>query len=135
MAEAPPPRASPQPPGESFGPETVTGVHRALRHDLNWQGAKLTIAMVVVAVSTAFAAYRFILGEALAQTDAGMRVVGEVSKALDARITTLEKRFDRYDAKVDRQTEQLELALDALHVPQRVRPEPLPPLADAGVKK
>lgn len=97
-------------------------VKKAMRSELNWQGAKLTVATVVVAVGTAFGAFTFIRNEARAQTDAGMQVETAERKALEVRVQTLEKRFDRFDQKMD-------AALDALRVPQSARPPPLP---DAG---
>jgi hypothetical protein len=63
---------------------SIRVVKNAMRSELNWQGAKLTIATVVVAVGTAFGAYRVVLSEALAQTDAG---VAPVLK----RVETLER--------------------------------------------
>lgn len=93
-------------------------VKKAMRKELNMQGAKLTVATAVVAVGTAFGAYRFVLSEAAAQTDAGMRVQAAEQKALDVRVTTLEKRFDRFDQKMD-------ALLDANHVPASKRPPPL----------
>lgn len=91
MAE--PPRFTPVPDYPPDLPrETPSGVHRALKTDLNWQGAKLTIAMGVIAVGTAFGAYRAILSEAAAQTDAGIRVH-------EQRLGTLEeqRRADRVE--------------------------------------
>lgn len=127
------PRPSPGlgfPPDLPDEPKTdpaIRAVKEGMRSELNWQGAKLTIMTAVVAVATAFGAYRFVLGEAAAQTDAGMRVQAAEQKALDARVTTLEKRFDRFEDRTDK---QMNAALDALRVPQSVRPPPL----DGGAK-
>src|SRR5258706_4434489 len=90
-------------------------VKQAMRQELNWQGAKLTIVTAVFAIGTVFGAYRFMLSEAAAQTDAGMKVQAAETQALNARVTTLEKRFDRFDAKMD-------ALLDAAHVPASKRP-------------
>jgi hypothetical protein len=120
MPELRPTPRPPSPPLDEPGTDpALRAVKADMRSELNWQGAKLTIAMSVVAVATAFGAYRFVLNEAAAQTDAGMRVQAGEQKALEARITTLEKRFDRFDAKMD-------AALDALRVPQSARPPPMP---------
>lgn len=79
--------------------ETPSGLHEIRVRELNWQGAKLTIAMVVVAVGTAFGAYRVVLGEALAQTDAGMAPIKQ-------RVDTLEQqqkelRSDVHEVQTD----------------------------------
>ncbi len=112
-------------------PETPSGVHRAMKSEMNWQGAKMTVAMVVVAVSTAFGAYRVILGEALAQTDAGIKVEAAQREALQTRVRTTEKSVERLEDKVDRQSQKMDLVLDALRVPERLRPEPMP-MRDGG---
>ncbi len=107
--------------------ETVTGVHRALKHDLNWQGAKLTIAMVVVAISTAFAGYWKIIGDARAQAvDAGLVTKGQA----DATQRELERyqhesgnRLDRLEAGQGRTDAKLDAVLSAMRVPN---PAPAP---------
>lgn len=118
MAE--PPRMTPAPfrpdlPEEPKTDPAIRVVKKAMRKELNWQGAKLTIATAVVAVGTAFGAYRAILSEAAAQTDAGVRVLAAEQRAIDVRLTTTEKRLDRFDDKLD-------LLLDAARVPQWKRP-------------
>jgi len=105
-------------PAEEKTDPAIRVVKRQMRSELNWQGAKLTIATAVIAVGTAFGAYRFVLSEAAAQTDAGMRVQAAELKAVEVRVETLEKRFDRFDQKMD-------AALDALRVPQSARPPPV----------
>lgn len=124
MAKTDPPRASPHPlfppelPNESKTDPSIRVVKKAMRKELNWQGAKLTVATAVVAVGTAFGAYRAVLAEAAAQTDAGVRVMAAEQRALDARVTTMEKRLDRVDDKLD-------LLLDAARVPMWKRPAPM----------
>ena len=121
MADAPRPSPRPDIPpdhGEEKTDPAIRAVKQTMRSELNWQGAKLTVATAVVAIGTAFGAYRFVLGEAAAQTDAGVRVLAAEQKAMDTRLTTLEKRFDRFDAKMD-------LLLDAQRVPRSLRPPPL----------
>jgi hypothetical protein len=97
------PRPSPRPPeppdDEPQTDPNIRVVKTAMRKELNLQGAKLTIATAVVAVSTAFGAYMFIMNQALAQTDAG---VGPVVK----RVETLEQqqkelRGDVHEVQMD----------------------------------
>ena len=90
----------------------------------------IVIAIGAVAAAVV-AAIIFVDNRVAAQTDAGVRVEHETLKAQDARLTTLEKRFDRYDAKQDRQTELIEAVADQLRVPESRRPAPVPPL-DGG---
>ena len=68
------------------------------------------------------AAITFVDNRVAAQVDAGVRVQAAELKAIDARVTTMEKRLDRVDDKLD-------LLLDAARVPQWKRPPPL----DGGV--
>lgn len=76
------------------------------------------IGVAVVSISTAFGAYRVVLSEAAAQTDAGVRVLSAELRGHESRLTTSEKRVDRMDDKLD-------LLLDAARVPQWKRPPPL----------
>lgn len=78
------------------------------------------IGVVLVAV---VASIVFVDNRVAAQTDAGVAVIKAENKAMDARVTTLEKRFDRFDQKMD-------LLLDAQRVPEWKRPPPL----DGGVR-
>ncbi len=96
-------------------------------------------AVVVATGATAaglFASFTYLDNRVQAQTrDAGelMRMkVDESLKGQEARLTTLEKRFDRYDAKQDRQTELIEMVADQLKVSKRDRPPPVPPLSPDG---
>jgi hypothetical protein len=111
--------ASPKPP--SNPPEkTQTGEFRAVvqpmldEHDnkLTWRSVLIAITSVAVGTVTAII---FVDNRVRAETDAGMQVQSAELKAVDARVTTLEKRFDRFDAKMD-------ALLDAAHVPQSKRP-------------
>lgn len=100
MAEIVPSPQPPLPPLEE--PKTdpaIRIVKKSMRKELSWQGAKLTIMTSVVAVGTAFGAYRVVLSEAAAQTDAGVRVH-------EQRITTLEQqqketRSDLHELQMD----------------------------------
>lgn len=122
MAEVPPPAASPRPPLNPLDEmKTDPSLHAALqRHD-----NKLTVRSVFIAVGAVatgvIAGLMFIDARVAAAADAGVRVVTAEQKGLDARVTTLEKRFDRFDTKLD-------LALDAMRVPQWKRP----PSEDGG---
>lgn len=71
MAEHPEPKTDPG----------LKAMRSKLHSELNWQGAKLTVAMCVVAVGTAFGAYVFILNDARAQT-----------APLEKRVETLEEQ-------------------------------------------
>jgi hypothetical protein len=94
------------------------------RHD-----NKLTVRSIMVAVGAVtagvIAAVLFVDNRVAAQTDAGIKGVVEQVKGQDARLTTLEKRFDRFDEKLDRASEQNEIMLDRLGVPKWKRPPPL----------
>ena len=121
----PPPAATPQLkalPAEEKTDPLIRVVAEKMHSELNWQGAKLTVATAVIAVGTAFAAFTFIHNDARAQTDAGMKPVVETQKAQDARLTTLEKRFDRFEERNDK---QMNLLLDEAGVPKSKRPPPL----------
>lgn len=107
--------------------ETPSGLHRIRVSELNWQGAKLTIAMCVVSVGTAFGAYRFIVGEARAQTDAGM-------KEHEARLTAVEQqvpqlREELHEARQD--SHDLYRAVMEGKRSERLE-KPLPPLPKDG---
>jgi hypothetical protein len=111
--------ASPKPPANP--PEkTQTGEFRAVvqpmldEHDnkLTWRSVLIAITSVAVGTITAII---FVDNRVRAETDAGMQVQSAELKAVDARVTTLEKRFDRFDAKMD-------ALLDAAHVPASKRP-------------
>jgi hypothetical protein len=107
--------------------ETPSGLHRIRVSELNWQGAKLTIAMCVVAVGTAFGAYKFIISEARAQTDAGM-------KGLESRVVAVEQqvpqlREELHEARQD--THDLYRAIMEGKRSERLE-RPLPPLPKDG---
>lgn len=100
MAEIVPSPRPPAPPlDEPKTDPAIRIVKKSMRKELNWQGAKLTIMTSVVAVGTAFGAYRVVLSEAAAQTDAGVRVH-------EQRIVTLEQqqqqtRTDLHEVQTD----------------------------------
>jgi len=57
-----------------------------LKHTLSVNDAKLVVMAIVVAVGTAFGAYRVVLNEARAQTDAGVEEVKWGQTRLDQRL-------------------------------------------------
>lgn len=91
---------------------------------------KLTVRSVIVAIGAVCTGVAAVLiffdNRVHAQTDAGVQVMTEKHEALKARVETLEKRFDRFEDRTDKQMNAL---LDAAHVPESKRP---PPLKDAG---
>jgi hypothetical protein len=103
-----------------------------LRSELNWQGAKLTIAMVVVAIGTAFGAYEFILNEARAQTDAGVKGhetrLSAVEQTATADRAQNNTRFQRLEEGQLRTDKKLDALLDRLNVPN-----PAPAPKDGGM--
>jgi hypothetical protein len=135
MSEHPRPQASPRPPtnqelddGRELTPaEGVVSIELLRRKlaELPAPHSRLStlltaIGVVLVAV---VASIVFVDNRVAAQTDAGVAVIKAENKAMDARVTTLEKRFDRFDQKMD-------LLLDAQRVPEWKRPPPL----DGGVR-
>lgn len=121
MAEIPRPSPARRPdirPDIDDEPKTDPGLQAAfMRHD-----NKLTMRSIVIAAGTLAtglaAVLVFLDNRVAAQTDAGVAVMRAEQKAIDARVTTMEKRLDRVDDKLD-------LLLDAARVPQWKRPPPL----------
>lgn len=119
MADVPRPAQGPRPPSPPLEePQTDPSLSAALaRHD-----NKLTVRSVLIAAgavaSGVVLALNFVDNRVAAQTDAGVAVIKAEQKAVDARVTTMEKRLDRVDDKLD-------LLLDAARVPQWKRPAPL----------
>lgn len=76
---------------------TKTGEHPVtngeLKRALSLNDVKLVAVAITVAVGTAFGAYRVVLGEAKAQTDAGVQV-------LERRLTTVEQRQQQQAADI-----------------------------------
>lgn len=118
MAKTDPPRPSPRPmfpPELPNEPKTDPHLRAALdRHD-----NKLTVRSVLIAggalVAGITTAIIFVDNRVAAQTDAGVRVLAAEQRAIDTRLTTTEKRLDRFDDKLD-------LLLDAARVPAWKRP-------------
>ncbi len=118
-----PPRPSPRP---SYDRPDIDGddqktdpnLHAALRRHDN----KLTLRSFVIAAGALATGVASVLmfrdDRVAAATDAGVAVLKAEQKGLDARTTTLEKRLDRVDDKLD-------LLLDAARVPAWKRPPPL----------
>lgn len=117
--------------------DTPSGLHPVLKKDMRRAfriNELLTAAIaVLVGMGTLWVGQYVFVGQARAQgREAAEQAVAEVKAqqaAIDARLTTLEKKTDRADAKTDRQDQQINLALDALRVPKGWRPPPVPPLA------
>lgn len=134
MAEAPGPLPSRRPeyaPELPDEPKTDPGSMvdaDYVKRKLEQQGHKLTLRSMAAAIAavatTVVAGLIFIDNRVAAQTDAGVRVLDAQQKGIDARVTTMEKRLDRVDDKLD-------LLLDAARVPKWKRPVPL--TADGGV--
>lgn len=87
---------------------------------------KLTLRSIVVAVAAVGAAVvtgiLFVDNRVQAQVDAGVRVQAAEVRGIDTRVTTLEKRFDRFEERTDK---QMNAVLDALRVPETKRPPKL----------
>lgn len=120
------PEPSPRPP-ENPPERTQTGEFRAVVEPmLDAHDRKMTLRGWITALVTAVSmtglgvvtAIIFVDNRVAAQTAKSAEVVTEKHDALRARVETLEKRFDRFDAKMD-------LMLDAQRVPQSIRPPPL----------
>ena len=112
--------------------EPSTAPPLPLEEALRKHDNRLTIRSVVVAAATVLTGMAttiiFIDNRVAAQTDAGMRVQAAEQKAVDARVTTLEKRFDRFEERTDK---QMNLLLDVARVPGAMRPPPL----DGGIPR
>jgi cell division protein FtsB len=126
----PPIEPSPQPP-KNPDDRTQSGEMRAvvepmLEESMRQHDRKMTFRGWLMAVITAVGAVAatvvitliFIDNRVLAQTAQSNAVQDAKQEALKARVETLEKRFDRFDAKMD-------LMLDAQRVPEWKRPPPL----------
>ncbi len=125
-----PPQASPQPPGDDEW-RPPTGEHPVtkdeLRRTLNVNDVKTTVAMVVVAIGTVFAAYRVVLSEARAQSDAGVSVI-------ERRVTNVEQKqaqqsADLHEVQVD--IRELYRSMQTGRPSPRLE-APLPPAKDGG---
>lgn len=87
MSLPPPPRLSPAPKGaeevDPFGddpkhPGTITGVHRVVKHDINWLKA-INVGFAAAVLSGGFAAWRAMAADA---RDAGTAMIAPVEKRL-----------------------------------------------------
>jgi len=127
----PPPAASPRPPKlhEGKTDPAIRIIRPWMEEALKRHDNKLTLRSVLVAAAavatSVIAGIIFIDNRVSAQTDAGMRATAAELKGQDARVTTLEKRFDRFEERTDK---QMNLLLDAARVPEMKRP----PRLDAG---
>lgn len=86
------------------------------------------VGSIVGAIGIAFAAYTFIVTEARAQTDAGMKVVAQQAANTQAQLESYRKendaRFQRLEHQGDRNETKLDAMLQAFRVPN---PAPKPP--------
>lgn len=112
-----PPRTSPTTPGVELGDATwnpPTGEHPVTKNELkrwgNLNDVRQVVAMIVVAVATVFGAYKFVLSDAAAQSDAKQAVLEEKHTSLkhevdqikfttDASITALRDELKQQQAE------------------------------------
>lgn len=95
---------------------------RAEEHDSFMSKIKALAGAIAVVAGSVVAVILFVDNRVLAQTDAGVKVMTEKHDALKGRVETLEKRFDRFEERTDK---QMNLLLDAARVPETKRPPPL----------
>lgn len=94
------------PPRDYLSP-TSTGEHpvtnREMNRAFNLNDIRVVAAMLVVAVGTCFTAYKFVIGDARAQTDAGVQVVAtqldNYRKSTDASISELKQEMKKMATK------------------------------------
>lgn len=108
---------------------TNTGEHPVtkdeLKASLNLNDFKLVCVAVVVAVGTAFGAYRVVLNDARAQTDAG---VGEVTR----RIVAVEQEQGRLKADIHEVQKDIRALYRTITTGQRSERLESPPQRDGG---
>ena len=137
----PPPQTVGQPWRSDQPNEPITGSYlvpasmkdvKTLRADVD-AGFKLNeiktvVAIVVASLGIIFGAWRVVLSEAHAQTDAGIAPATEklrvVAEDLAAHKREEAERHAAVLRKLERQDEKQDLILDALRVPLWKRPEP-----------
>lgn len=133
MADPKPPRPTTVPQPYADQPETVTGVHRAVKHDINWLKA-INIGVIVSAVGISFGAYRALAADSL---DAGTRAAAEAmreAKAADAKADATQRELIRFQTETSNRFDRMEQGqqrtdkkLDALLNAQGVwNPAPAP---------
>lgn len=91
------PASSPAAPGQADPWTPPPGEHpvtkNELRHAFNVNDIKTVVALVVVAVGTAFGAYRIVVGDARAQADAGRVVLEQKHEALRSDVNALREEM------------------------------------------
>lgn len=90
---------------------------------VQWNGhgklsLKSILAGVALVAASTVSTILLIDNRVRAETEQTAKVMEATHKALDARVTTLEKRFDRFDQKLD-------AVMDTLDVPASKRPPPM----------
>lgn len=136
MTPVPPPRSSPRVP-EPDEREPDTGSYPVVRADLRKalkaNDFKVVVGIAVVSIGTAFGAYRVILNDARAQTDAGVAVV---VTPLGKRVDVLEQgqmqqRADTHELQVDIR-ELYRVVRDGRRSERLETPAPAPVSKDGG---
>lgn len=142
-----PPRGQPEPPqwtdlpGEPLGPETPSGVHRAVKSDLNLYTLGLGAFSLLVGLAALWVGQRIFVSEARA---AGKEAADAGVAALKVEVIVLQEQFKlsqqeqtRLAGQVDRQGKMLDAIADKVRVPESARPPPVPDAqkSDAGVPK
>ncbi len=128
MSTVPAPLRSPEPPQIH---ESPTGeypvVKRELRRELALNELKTVAAIVVASLGIVFGAWRVVISEAKAQTDAGVALVELKQAATQAQLDRYEResaaRLDRVEAQGTRTDAKLDALLTAFRVPN---PAPTP---------
>jgi len=102
-------------------------VKAELKRELNLNELKTIAAIFVAAVGTFFGAYRVVLGEARAQTDAGVSLQAQKLAITDADLQAFKRdvtvRFERYENQGNRTEKKMDALLDRFNVPN---PAPAP---------
>ena len=84
-------------------PITQNEFHKELKRSFNLNDVKQVVAMIVVAVGTCFGAYKLVISDAKAQTDAGIQAVDrrveEYKKANDATVAELKQEMKKMATK------------------------------------
>lgn len=134
---APRPSPRPWPPVEDFDDEEpiITGVHPATRtytRHVAWlTAAKSAGVMLVAIVVASITAWRTVMAEAKANSDAGIASVGMSAAATQRELERFQKevdvRINRSEAQGDRMEKKVDVLLDRLNVRN-----PAPAPKDAG---
>lgn len=93
-------------PGE-HAPETITGVHRVVKRDINWLRA-INVGVIVSAVGIALGAWRAIAADA---KDAGTAAAAESmreAKAADAKAEAVQRELVRFQQETGNRLDRIE---------------------------